>query len=295
MVVEVKQESAWSGLKHHNVPSNNKIYKFKGYKGPSIVNEYTLKKEVTYNKRLPDKDDDGNTNESKKSYEELMKNCESGDFQGTMDENKYFRVVTPVERIIKGRVFTTGKGKTKRSRKEPDTVIVETKKMFFSNFFQYLEYIDFKNGARPREEFFSNEKDFDNAYSVWEKKRNKTSHGVNGTNWRSYTSDNRGVIEYLNRRDKEENEHNEYVKNRREELMKIKKVTTGYEDQKKWTVASGRKSGKITQKFATKHINSSIFNSIITDNDKTHSNKSSNRAASPERPLLLFASDWIKM
>lgn len=290
MVVEMQLDNSWKGHTSSNVPSTNKIYKNKGYQGPSIVNEYDLQKEIVYNKKLPVPDDNNNDpSKTKNSYEDLVKKCHSEHFQGTKDENNYFRVITPVQRVIKGRIIVSGKGKGKSSKKEPDRVILETKKMFFKNFFQYLDYLAFKNGSRPREEFFSNEQDFQNAYSAWEKRTNKISHGFNGSNWDNYTSKNHGVIEYLNKCKEDQKEHREYVQARREELMKMKNVTHGEQDQN-WTVASGRNCQKITpQRNQKNKSKNKSFN--IDDKSKT----SSNRDKSPERPQLLVSPALVKV
>lgn len=278
MVAEMQLDNSWKNYASYKTPSNSKLYKCSEYKGPSIVSEYELQKEIMYNNKLPEHNDNVDPNKTKLSYEEVVRKCRYGHYQGTKDENNYFRVVTPVKRVIKGKICVKNKGKRATITKKPDQIIWEPKKMYFKNFYQYLDYISFKNGHRPREDFFSNEKDFQNAYSAWEKKINRSIHGFNGSNWNTYVSNNHGVTEYLDRCEEDERKHNEYVQNKRNELMKMKKVSEGDNDQENWTIASGRKCGKLPRNIKTTNNKKSVFN---TPSRAT-------RDASPERPLLLL-------
>lgn len=302
MVAEMQLDNSWREYTSSKIPLNDKVYKYKGYKGPLIVNEYELQLEIMYNKKLPEPDPNNDVDPSKTkiSYDELVRKCRSGDYQGTKDENKYFRVVIPMKRVIKGKISVKNKGRRAFITKKPDQIVWEPKKMYFKNFYQYLDYISLKNGHRPREEFFSSEKDFQNAYVSWEKKVNKSIHGFNGSNWNTYVDDNHGVTEYLSRCEEDERKHNEYVQNRRNELMKMKKVAQGDNDQENWTIASGRKCGKLTQNREITNNKKPVFNthSISTKNvsqerpqSKPIFNTSSTssiptRDVSPERPLL---------
>lgn len=247
-------DNSWASIVSSNIPSGKKICKHVKRKGLPIVNEYELHKEVMYNKRLPDKDDNGDINESKRSYDKILKHCQTGHFQGTSDEDLYYKVVTSVNRVIKGRVLVSGRGKGKRSVKEPDKHVLETKKMFFKDFFQYLEYLSFKNGPRPRVEFFSSEESFERAYASWENRSKNNIPMINGSNWSKYRKDNNDVNHYFSTRKEEEEYRREYIQNRQEELQEMNKVT---------------------------HENRYNFNSEYKE-------PYSNRTVSPERPRLFI-------
>lgn len=285
MVAEMQLDNSWRGHVSSKTPSSVKVYKYKGYKGAPIVNEYELQREIMYNNKLPEPNDNIDPNKTRLSHEEVVRKCHSGHYQGTKDESNYFRVVTPVKHVIRGKTSVKKNGKRVSIMNEPNEIVWEPKKMYFKNFYQYLDYISSKNGSRPRQEFFSNEKDFQNAYASWEKKVNRTTHGFNGSNWNTYVSDNYGVIEYLSRCKKDERKRNEYLQNRRKELMRMKKVAQGDNDQENWTIASGRNCGKLTQKRKIMNDKKSNFNIPFR----------STRDVSPERPRLLNYPSLVKV
>ncbi len=285
MVAEMQLDNSWRGLVSSKSPSSVKVYKYKGYKGPPIVNEYELQREIMYNNRLPEPNDNVDPDKTRLSREEVVRKCHSEHYQGTKDEHNYFRVVTPVKRVIRGKTCVKNKGKIIYITKEPDEIVWEPKKMYFKNFYQYLDYISSKNGSRPRLDFFSNEKDFQNAYASWEKKVNRTTHGFNGSNWNTYVYDNYGVVEYLNRCKEDERKRNEYVQSRRKELIKMKKVAQGDNDQENWRIASGRNCRKLTQKRKVMNSKKSGFNTPSI----------STRDVSPERPRLINTPSLVKV
>jgi len=173
------------------------------YQGPPIVNEYELQKELMFNGR---KNDD-----EKEDYEVLRRRCQTGHFQGTKDEEQYYRVAIPSRKYIRGQ----------NGVKEP---VWETGKMFFKDLFQYLKYVQLKTGPEPREDYFDSEIAYKKAYETWETIANRKLMLAKGVNWETYLSKNPHIADYIRRYQETEKTELEERARRREMQQKKKRL-----------------------------------------------------------------------
>ena len=175
------------------------IYNRSRYQGPSIVNEFELQKEIIYNNTRSE--------DEKETYKEVRTRCETKHFQGTRDENLYYRVATPT-----------------RVRSPDGDYVWENRKMYFKDFFKYLQYISLKAGPEPREDFFTNNKSYEKAHAKWEKKSNRKITLAKGSNWNEYVSRHPEVADYIRKCEEEEIVEREERRKHREAQRKRKRL-----------------------------------------------------------------------